>query len=95
VATVEPPAAPKIAQIFTPDQLREYTREYTDSVDRVQKILETLAKRSLTAEQHDKMVQIRDFLMQARQAKEQDLVTAVSLAKHADILAKDLVDRLP
>jgi len=28
-------------------------------------------------------------------AREEDLMTAVSLAKHADLLAKDLLDRLP
>jgi hypothetical protein len=28
-------------------------------------------------------------------AREQDLVTAVSLARRADLLAKDLIERLP
>jgi hypothetical protein len=89
------PATPKIAQIFTPDQLRENNRILDESLDRVQKALEALGKRNLTAEQKERVAQIRDFQTQAKQAREEDLVTAVSLAKHADLLAKDLLDRLP
>jgi hypothetical protein len=38
---------------------------------------------------------VRTFLSQAEQTREQDLVTAVNLAKRADLLAKDLLERLP
>ncbi len=38
---------------------------------------------------------IRTFQKQAEQAREQDLVTAVSLARRAEVLAQDLVGRLP
>jgi hypothetical protein len=92
---VEPPTAPKIAQIFTADQLRENNRALDESLGRVQKALDTLAKRNLTAEQRSRMEQIQDFQTQAKQARAADLVTAVSLAKHADLLAKDLIDHLP
>jgi hypothetical protein len=57
--------------------------------------LETLARRNLAADQREKMAQIREFLTQAKQAREQDLMTAVNLARHADTLAKDLIGRLP
>jgi len=91
----EMPATPKIAQIFTPEQLRENVKALDDSLDHVQRALETLGKRNLTAEQRDRVGQIHELEMQAKQAREQDLVTAVSLAKRADALAKDLLDRLP
>jgi hypothetical protein len=94
-AAIEAPTTPRIAQIFTPEQLRENNRILDESLERVQKALEALGKRNLTAEQKDRVEQIRDFQMQAKQAREEDLMTAVSLAKHADLLAKDLLDRLP
>lgn len=93
-ATVVVPP-PKIAQIFTPDQLRDYTRTLDESLDRVERSLDTLSKRNLNAEQRDRMEQIRDFMKQAREAQEQDLITAVNLAKRADVLAKDLLDHSP
>ncbi len=90
--SVVPEPAPKIAQIFTADQLRDYTRTLDDSLNRVERNLDTLSKRNLNAEQRDRIEQIRDFMKQARQAQEQDLITAVNLAKRADVLAKDLLD---
>ena len=92
---VVPEPAPKIAQIFTPDQLRDYTRTLDDSLNRVERNLDTLSKRNLNAEQRDRIEQIRDFMKQARQAQEQDLITAVNLAIRADVLAKDLLDHSP
>jgi hypothetical protein len=57
--------------------------------------LTKVAGRNLTAEQRDTAKLIQTFLSQAEQAREQDLVTAVNLAKRADLLAKDLLERLP
>jgi len=94
-AAIETPATPRIAQIFTPAQLRENNRILDESLDRVERALEALGKRNLNTEQKDRVAQIRDFQKQAKQAREEDLVTAVSLAKHADLLAQDLLNRLP
>jgi hypothetical protein len=38
---------------------------------------------------------IQTFQKQAEQARELDLVTAVNLARRADLLAQDLIKRLP
>jgi hypothetical protein len=54
-----------------------------------------LDRKPLTREQIDIRNRIRTFQKQAEQAREQDLVTAVSLARRADLLAKDLLERLP
>jgi hypoxanthine-guanine phosphoribosyltransferase len=51
--------------------------------------------KNLTAEQKDIVERIKTFRKQAEQAKEEDLLTAVSLAKRADLFAKDLLQRLP
>jgi hypothetical protein len=93
--TPESPAPPKLGQIFTAEQSRELNRTLDDSLERVKRNLETAGKRTLTAEQADTVAQIRTFQKQAEQAREQDLVTAVSLARRADLLAKDLIERLP
>jgi hypothetical protein len=75
--------------------LREYNRELDERLDRVKKALVVLAKKSLTAEQSDIAARVTTFERQAEQVREQDLVTAVSLAKRADLLAQDLLNRFP
>lgn len=91
----ETPSAPKIVQIFTPEQQREYIRELDESLQRVRRALDVVSRKNLTTEQSDAAERIRVFERQAEQARDQDLVTAVNLAKRADLLAKDLLDRLP
>ena len=91
----EPPPPPKITQIFTEDQRRELNRSLDESLDRVKRALETLGRKNLAGDQIGVVELIRTFQKQAEQAREQDLVTAVSLARRADLLAKDLLGRLP
>jgi hypothetical protein len=91
----EPPASPRLGQIFTAEQLREYNRTLDESLTRVRTILAVAAGRRLSAEQAGIVVRIRTFMMQAEQARQQDLVTAVSLARRADLLAQDLSGSLP
>lgn len=90
----EPVPAPKLGQIYTVAEEREYNRTIEESLDRVRKALVTVSGKSLTAEQNQIAESIRTFQRQAESAREQDLVTAVSLARRADLLAKDLMARL-
>jgi hypothetical protein len=87
--------APKIVQLLPAEQQRAITKELDDILDRDERALQTLARKNLAADQRERMAQIREYLTQAKQAREQDLVTAVNLARHADTLAKDLLGRLP
>jgi hypothetical protein len=87
--------APKIVQLLPAEQQRAITKELDDILDRDERALQTLARRNLAVDQRDRLAQIREYLTQAKQAREQDLVTAVNLARHADTLAKDLLGRLP
>jgi hypothetical protein len=64
-------------------------------MERVKRALAMVAAKNLSAEQKDTAKLIQTFLAQAEQAREQDLVTAVNLARRADLLAKDLLERLP
>jgi len=97
VVTVAPesPAPPRLAQMFTPEELRENTRALEESLDRVNRALAIVEGKNLTTEQKEIAERIRTFRKQAEQAREQDLLTAVSLARRADLLAKDLLERLP
>ena len=90
-----PPVQPRLGQIFTAEQVREYNRSLDENLDRVKKALNNLAGKKLNPEQTEVVNRIRTFQVQAEQAREQDLVTAVSLARRADLLAKDLLGRLP
>jgi len=92
---VEPPPNPRLGQIFTADQLRDYNRAFDDSLARVRTILAVAAGRRLTPQQTGIVARIRTFMMQAEQARQQDLVTAVGLARRADLLAQDLSASLP
>lgn len=91
----EQPATPRLGQIFTASQSREYNRELNEKLERVKKNLAILAGKNLNGEQAEIVTRIRTFQIQAEQAREQDLVTAVNLARRADLLAQDLVERLP
>jgi hypothetical protein len=93
--TPEPPVTPRLAQMYTPEERRENTRVLDESLDRVNRILIIVEGKNLTADQKAEAERIRTFRKQAEQAREQDLPTAVSLAKRADLLAKDLLERLP
>jgi hypothetical protein len=74
--------------------LNDNTRAYNDSMARVERALTDLARKNLTVADRDTVDQIRSFETQAKQARDQDLVTAVNLAKRADVLANDLLGRL-
>ena len=89
------PPPPKLGQIFTPEQLRENTRVLNESLENVRRALATVAGRTLPPELAEIADRIRTFAIQAEQSREQDLTTAVSLARRADLLAQDLVKRLP
>jgi len=95
VATPEPTAPPRLAQMFTPEEFRINTKALEESLERVNRALAIVEGKNLTADQKEMAERIKTFRKQAEQAREQDLLTAVSLAKRADLLAKDLLERLP
>ncbi len=94
-APAETPAAPRLAQMFTPEQLRDNTRALDESLGEVNRILTIVEGKNLTAEQKETVLRIRTLRKQAEQVREQDLMTAVILAKRADLFAKDLLEHLP
>ncbi len=94
-APAESPVTPRLAQMLTPEELRDNTRTLQENLDRVNRALAIVEGKHLTAEQKEIAERIRTYRKQAEQAREQDLLTAVNLARRADLLAKDLLERLP
>jgi hypothetical protein len=81
--------------LLTAEQLREYNHSIDESLERVKRVLGSVAGRNLNAELTSIRDRIQTFQKQAEQARESDLVTAVNLARRADLLAQDLIKRLP
>lgn len=94
VEQAPPVPAPKLGQIFTTEQRNEYNRSLDESLDRVRKLLVQVQGRTLREPQMELVQRIRAFEKQAMQARDQDLVSAVSLANRADVLARDLMAQL-
>ena len=94
---IETPSVPalRLSQILTPEELRRNTQDLEKYTESVKNRLARVAGKNLTPEQKDIAERVQTYLTQAEQAREQDLVTAVNLARRADLLAKDLLDRLP
>lgn len=90
-----PQPPPKIVQILPVEQAREYNKQFDESVERARHSLELLGKKNVPAGDQTEIERIRNFLLQAEQTHTSDLVTAARLARAADLLAKDLLDRLP
>jgi hypothetical protein len=97
-AVVETPPAvapPRAAAIYSPEEIRQMNQELDGYLDRVRRALARAEGRALPPELAALANNARSFLVQAEQARSQDLVTAVTLAKRADLFAMDLVQRLP
>ena len=92
---VPPAPALRLSQILTPEESKRNNQELDQYTDSAKKALTRVQGRNLTPEQRDIAERVQTYLTQAEQAREQDLVTAVNLARRADLLAKDLLERLP
>jgi hypothetical protein len=87
------PVAPKLGQIFTPEQIREYNKDLDDSLERVRRHLTELTKKRLNRDDLITLERIRTFQKQAEEARLEDLFAAVQLAHRANDLAQDLLGR--
>ncbi len=88
-----PPPPPQIGRLLTDDQSREYKRNLDESLDRVKRTLAAVKGKRLNPELAEDVRKIQSVLRQAEQT--QDLFTAAGLAKKADLLAQDLMRRVP
>ena len=93
----EPPAQPpRLVQLFTPEQEREYNRNIDESLNRVRHAQEILSRKTLSADQNEAATRIAAFAKQAEEARGiHDLAGAALLAQRAATLADDLLTRVP
>ncbi|HEX8984907.1 MAG TPA: hypothetical protein VF767_05745 [Bryobacteraceae bacterium] len=81
---------PQVEQIFTPEQRQSYLDEIEANIGRAQRVVDSVQSRALTREQKTDVARIREFIAQAKDAREADLFRARNLAERASILAQDL-----
>lgn len=84
------PEPPKLVQLLTPAEQRRYQEEVERYLRNAEAIVATAGTRTLNSQQADLVVRIRAFAQQARDQRDQDLMTARNLAMRADVLARDL-----
>ena len=70
-------------------------KELDDMLDKVKRVLDRAGGRNLPTDLAKLASDARTAKEQAEQAREKDLPTAVSFARRAEFLAKDLSERLP
>jgi hypothetical protein len=92
----EAPAAPavQLEVILSPEQNRDYTRRIDQALDRAKNAVQLIQAKTLNSTQKETVSRIQSFISQAEQSRSQDLVSSLSLAERADLLSKDLLDRI-
>jgi len=90
VAPAPAAPAPKLGDILTPDEQRQYSASIDQSLAHAQASLSSIGSRQLTKDQQAEAEQIRNFIQQAQDTRSSDPAGAKSLAERAEVLARDL-----
>ena len=83
-------APPKLGDVLTDDQQKQYSASIDQSLSRADASLNALNGRQLNKDQQSEVEQIRSFMQQAKSARGSDPAGAKSLAERAEVLARDL-----
>jgi hypothetical protein len=86
--------APRLGDILTPEQERQYNAAIDQSLASAQTSLGSLTNRQLTKEQQAVVAEIQSFIQQAQTTRKTNLPAARSLAERANVLARDLAGSL-
>ena len=89
-ATPAATPAPKLGDVLTPDEVRQYNAAIDVSLSHAQASLNAIQGRQLTKDQQAEVEQIRNFMQQAEASRNSDPAGAKSLAQRAEVLARDL-----
>jgi len=89
-----PPDPPRLGDILTPDQQRQYNTAIDVSLAHAQASLGFISTRQLTREQQSTVAEIQNFIRQAQEKRKDELAAAKSLAERAEVLSHDLVASL-
>ncbi|MGD0497424.1 MAG: hypothetical protein ABSC23_03205 [Bryobacteraceae bacterium] len=85
---------PQLGEVLSDDQRRQYDGDFARSVAQARAALRGTAGRTLTPAQRETVGRIQTFLQQAEESRAKDLVTALQLARRAELLAQDLLKSL-
>jgi hypothetical protein len=86
-----PPAPPpKLGDILTPDEQKQYSASIDQSLSHAQTSLNSITGRQLNKDQQAEVEQIRNFMQQAQGTRTSDPAGAKSLAERAEVLGRDL-----
>lgn len=92
-ATTPAAPPPKLGDILTPDERKQFSASIDQSLSRAQASLNSIGGHALTKDQQAQVDQIRNFMQQAQTTRASDPSGAKSLAERADVLARDLAAR--
>jgi hypothetical protein len=90
VPSAPPAPAPKLGDVLTPDERKQYSASIDQSLSHAQTSLNSIAGRQLNKDQQAEVEQIRNFMQQAQGSRGSDPGGAKSLAERAEVLARDL-----
>jgi hypothetical protein len=93
-AAAPPAETPRLGDILTPDQQRQYNSAIDVSLAHAQASLGFIATHQLTKEQQATVAEIQNFIQQAQEKRKNELAAAKSLAERAEVLSHDLVASL-
>jgi hypothetical protein len=89
-----PPPPPPLREIISGEQRRQYEAEFSKGVARASAALKQTSTRALNARQQETTARIRTFLAQANAVRDNDISTALQLARRADLLGQELLKSL-
>ncbi len=90
VPSAQPSKPPRLGDILTPEQERQYNAAIDQSLTGAQASLGSIANHQLTKDQQGVVGQIQSFIQQAQATRKSNLAAARSLAERAFVLARDL-----
>ncbi len=93
-STAPPADTPRLGDILTPEQQRQYNTAIDVSLAHAQASLGFISTRQLTNEQQATVAEIQNFIQQAQEKRKNELAAAKSLAERAEVLSHDLVASL-
>jgi hypothetical protein len=89
-APAAPSPPPKLGDVLTPDEQKQYNASIDQSLSHAQNSLNSIGGRQLTKDRQAEVEQIRNFMQQAQATRASDPAGAKSLAERAEVLARDL-----
>ncbi len=86
--------APQLRPLLTPAERQRLEQSVSERIHHAQAVLASLSGRPLSRELADLAAQVRLFIKQAEEARRSDLLRANNFAERAEVLARELQNKL-